>query len=239
MKKKRLDRPYIRRGGKLEEVSWYEAFNEIAARVKKGGGRKIGAIAGDLCAVEEMFALKTLLDELGSPHRDCRQLGAKLHPKNGRGSYIFNSTIAGADHADAVLLIGVNPRKEAAVLNTRLRKAYLHNRAKFALVGPEADLTYPYEWLGNSLKAIDDVARDESSFLKVLSAASHPLIIVGQAALNHAEGEAVLFKASEIAAKAMKGKENSGWNPLSILHTSAALAGGLVLAGTAFAGVCS
>ena len=227
LKKKRLDRPYIRRGGKLEEVSWYEAFNEIAARVKKGGGRKIGAIAGDLCAVEEMFALKTLLDELGSPHRDCRQLGAKLHPKNGRGSYIFNSTIAGADHADAVLLIGVNPRKEAAVLNTRLRKAYLHNRAKFALVGPEADLTYPYEWLGNSLKAIDDVARDESSFLKVLSAASHPLIIVGQAALNHAEGEAVLFKASEIAAKAMKGKENSGWNPLNILHTSAALAGGL------------
>ncbi|MGB9166042.1 MAG: NADH-quinone oxidoreductase subunit NuoG [Rhodomicrobium sp.] len=227
LKKKRLDRPYIRRGCKLEEVSWYEAFNEIAARVKKGGGRKIGAIAGDLCAVEEMFALKTLLDELGSPHRDCRQLGAKLHPKNGRGSYIFNSTIAGADHADAVLLIGVNPRKEAAVLNTRLRKAYLHNRAKFALVGPEADLTYPYEWLGNSLKAIDDVARDESSFLKVLSAASHPLIIVGQAALNHAEGEAVLFKASEIAAKAMKGKENSGWNPLNILHTSAALAGGL------------
>ncbi len=178
----------MRRGGKLEEVSWYEAFNEIAARVKKGGGRKFGAIAGDLCAVEEMFALKMLLDELGSPHRDCRQLGAKLHPKNGRGSYIFNSTIAGVDEADAVLLIGTNPRKEAAVLNTRLRKAWLHNHATFALIGPEADLTYPYQWLGNSLKAIDDVARDGSPFLKVLSGASRPLIIVGQAALNHAAG---------------------------------------------------
>ncbi len=158
LKKKRLDRPYMRRGGKLEEVSWYEAFNEIAARVKKAGGRKIGAIAGDLCAVEEMFALKTLFDQLGSPNRDCRQLGAKLHPKNGRSSYLFNSTLAGADDADAVLLIGVNPRKEAAVLNTRLRKAWLHNHAKFASIGPEADLTYPCDWLGNSSKAIGEVA---------------------------------------------------------------------------------
>ncbi len=227
LKKKRLDRPYMRRGGKLEEVSWYEAFNEIAARVKKAGGWKIGAIAGDLCAVEEMFALKTLLDELGSPHRDCRQLGAKLHPKHGRASYLFNATIAGVDDADAVLLIGTNPRKEAAVLNTRLRKAYLHNRARFALIGPEADLTYPCEWLGNSSKLLDEVARDGSPFLKVLSGAARPLIIVGQAALNQPEGEAILFKAAEIAAKVMKGKENAGWNPLSILHSSAALVGGL------------
>ncbi len=227
LKKKRLDRPYMRRGGKLEEVSWYEAFNEIAARVKKAGPRKIGAIAGDLCAVEEMFALKTLLDGLGSPHRDCRQLGAKLHPGNGRASYLFNSTIAGVDHADAVLLIGTNPRKEAAVLNTRIRKTWLQHRAKVALIGPAADLTYPYDWLGNSLKTIDDVSRDESPFLKVLRDASHPLVIVGQAAINHAEGETVLHRAAEIAAKAMQGKDASAWHPLSILHSSAALVGGL------------
>jgi NADH-quinone oxidoreductase subunit G len=227
LKKKRLDRPYMRRGGKLEEVSWYEAFNEIAARVKKAGGRKIGAIAGDLCAVEEMFALKALLDELGSPHRDCRQHGAKLHPKNGRASYLFNTTLAGVDHADAVLLIGVNPRKEAAVLNTRLRKAYLHSNAKFALIGPEVDLTYPYEWLGNSLKAIDNVAREGNTILTMLRKASRPLIIVGQAALNHQAGEDVLARAADIAAKAVKGRDVSGWHPLSVLHTSAALVGGL------------
>ncbi len=227
LKKKRLDRPYMRRGGKLEEVSWYEAFNEIAARVRKAGARKIGAIAGDLCAVEEMFALKTLFDQLGSPHRDCRQLGAKLHPKNGRSSYLFNATIAGVDDADAVLLIGVNPRKEAAVLNTRLRKAWLHNHAEFALIGPEADLTYPVTWLGNSLKAIDGVARDDSPFLKLLRSAKRPLVIVGQAAISHAAGETVLARALEIAAKAMQGKDASAWNPLSILHSSAALVGGL------------
>jgi NADH-quinone oxidoreductase subunit G len=227
LKKKRLDRPYLRRGGKLEEVSWYEAFNEIAARVKKAGTRKIGAIAGDLCAVEEMFALKTLLDELGSPHRDCRQRGEKLDPKRGRASYLFNTTLEGVDHADAVLFIGVNPRKEAAVLNTRLRKAYLQNRAQFALIGPAVDLTYPYEWLGNSLKAVDDAARDGSAVLQMLSKANRPLIVVGQSAIHHAEGETVLARAAGIAAKAMRGKDASGWHPLSILHTSAALAGAL------------
>ena len=143
LKRKRLDRPYMRKDGKLEEVSWYDAFNEIAARVAKAGGKRIGAIAGDLCAAEEMFALKMLLDQLGSPHRDCRQLGAKLHPRHGRSSYLFNSTIAGVDKADVIILIGTNPRAEAAVLNARIRKAWLQNRARVALIGPQADLNYP------------------------------------------------------------------------------------------------
>src|SRR5271166_6161537 len=131
LKRKRLDRPYMRRGGKLEEVSWYEAFNEIAARLNKAGRSKIGAIAGDLCAVEEMYALKSMLGLLGSSQHECRQSGAKLDPKLGRQSYLFNSALAGADLADAVLLIGTNPRHEAAVLNARLRKAWLQNRAQF------------------------------------------------------------------------------------------------------------
>jgi len=227
LKRKRLDRPYMRKGGKLEEVSWYDAFNEVAARVTKAGGKKIGAIAGDLCAAEEMFALKMLLDRLGSPHRDCRQLGAKLHPQHGRASYLFNSTLAGVDKADAVLLVGTNPRTEAAVLNARLRKAWLHHRAKFALIGPQANLTYPYEWLGNSLKALDDVLDGRNGVLATLSAASHPLVIVGQAALNHAAGETVLFKAAHAAAAAMEGKDASGWNPFNVLHASAAQVGGL------------
>ncbi len=227
LKKKRLDRPYMRRGGKLEEVSWYEAFNEIAARVAKAGPKKIGAIAGDLCTVEEMFALKTLLDTLGSPHRDCRQLGAKLDPAFGRASYLFNSTIAGLDEASAVLLIGTNPRKEAAVLNTRLRKAWLQRRAKIALIGPAADLTFPHEWLGNTLKVLDEVSREGSKIHKMLAEAERPAIIVGQSALAHRDGEAVLFKAAKLAAAVMAGKEASGWNAFNVLHSSAALVGGL------------
>ncbi len=229
LKRKRLDRPYMRREGKLEEVSWYDAFNEIAARVEKAGGTKVGAIAGDLCAAEEMFALKTLLDRLGSPHYDCRQHGAKLHPKHGRASYLFNSAIAGVDKTDAILLIGTNPRAEAAVLNARIRKAWLRNRAEVALIGPSADLTYPYEWLGNSLKSLDDVLEGRNGVLAALRGASHPMIIVGQAALNHEAGEAVLLKAAQLAAAAMAGKDAAGWNPLNVLHASAAQVGGLDL----------
>jgi NADH-quinone oxidoreductase subunit G len=227
LKRKRLDRPYMRKDGKLEEVSWYEAFNGIAARIAKAGGKKIGAIAGDLCAAEDMFALKVLLDRLGSPHRDCRQLGAKLDPRYGRASYLFNSTIAGVDKADAVLLIGTNPRAEAAVLNARMRKVWLQGRAKIALIGPSADLTYPYEWLGDSLKALDGVIEGRGPVLPMLRNASHPLIILGQSALVHPAGEAVLFKAAHLAAAIMEGKDASTWNPLNILHATAAQAGGL------------
>jgi NADH-quinone oxidoreductase subunit G len=226
LKRKRLDRPYMRVGGKLEEVSWYDAFSEIAVRVSKARGKGVGAIAGDLATVEEMFALKALLGKLGSPHQDCRQLGAKLHPRHGRASYLFNSTIAGVDKADAVLLIGTNPRTEAAVLNARIRKAWLQNRAKVALIGPQADLTYPYEWLGNSLKLIDNTLEGRNNVLATLKAARHPMIIVGQAALNHAAGETVLLKAAQLAAAVMDGQASS-WNPLNVLHTSAAQVGGL------------
>ncbi len=226
LKRKRLDRPYMRVNGKLEEVSWYEAFREIAVRISKARGKGLGAIAGDLSSVEEMFAAKMLLDKLGSPHYDCRQLGAKLHPKHGRASYLFNSTIAGVDKADAILLIGSNPRTEAAVLNARVRKAWLQNRAKIALIGPEADLNYPYEWLGNSLKLLDDALEAGNGVLAALKGASHPMIIVGQSALNHEAGETVLLKAAKLAAAVMEGK-TSTWNPLNVLHASAAQAGGL------------
>jgi len=226
LKRKRLDRPYMRVNGKLEEVSWYEAFGEIAVRIGKAHGNGVGAIAGDMSSVEEMFALKMLLDKLGSPHYDCRQLGAKLHPKHGRASYLFNSTIAGVDKADVILLIGSNPRTEAAVLNARVRKAFLQNRAKVALIGPQADLNYPYEWLGNSLKLLDDTLEGRNGVLAALKAALHPMIIVGQAALNHEAGETVLLKAAQLASAVMEG-QSSAWNPLNVLHTSAAQVGGL------------
>ncbi|HLJ64562.1 MAG TPA: NADH-quinone oxidoreductase subunit NuoG, partial [Stellaceae bacterium] len=119
--KRRLDRPYLRREGKLVEASWAEAFAAIAARLKGVGGTKIAAIAGDLADAEAMLALKELMAGLGSPHLDCRQDGAALDPAI-RAGYLFNTTIAGIERADACLLIGTNPRREAAIVNARLRK---------------------------------------------------------------------------------------------------------------------
>ena len=125
LKTQRLDRPYVRVDGKLKPATWGEAFAAIAAKAKATPPARIGAIVGDLASVEEMFALKDLMDKLGSPNLDCRQDGSKLHPKFGRASYLFNSTIAGIDEADAILIIGSNPRLEAPVLNARIRKRWL------------------------------------------------------------------------------------------------------------------
>ena len=142
LKTQRLDRPYVRVDGSLRPASWAEAFGAVAGKVKATSASRIGAIVGDLATVEEMFALKALFAKLGSPNIDCRQDGSKLHPKFGRASYLFNSTIAGIDQADAILVIGSNPRREAAVLNARIRKRWLGGGVLTGLVGEKADLTY-------------------------------------------------------------------------------------------------
>jgi NADH-quinone oxidoreductase subunit G len=141
LKTQRLDRPYIREGGRLRPASWAEAFAAIAAKVKAAAPGKIGAIAGDLAGVEEMFALKLLIESLGSKNIDCRQDGTVLDPANGRASYLFNPTIAGIDDCDAVVIIGSNPRREAPVLNARIRKRWLRGDLPVALLGEKVDLT--------------------------------------------------------------------------------------------------
>ena len=125
----RLDQPYVRVNGRLHAASWEEAFAAIAKRVAATSGAKIGSLAGDLASVEEIYALKLLLQALGSENIDCRQDGTALDPSLGRGSYIFNATVAGIESADAVLIVGANPRKEAPVLNARIRKRWRHGRA--------------------------------------------------------------------------------------------------------------
>ena len=131
LRTQRLDRPYVRRNGKLEPASWDEAFGVIAEKMQGLDGARFGAIAGDLAAAEEMFALKLLADALGSPNIDCRQDGAKLDPALGRATYLFNSTIDGIDQADAFLLVGTDPRLEAPVLNARILKRTRQAQQKF------------------------------------------------------------------------------------------------------------
>src|SRR5207248_2971813 len=133
--------------GKLKAATWAEALAAIAAKAKATRPEKLGALVGDLAGVEEMFALKGLIDRLGSTNIDCRQDGSKLHPKFGRASYLFNSTIAGIDEADAIMVIGSNPRLEAPVLNARIRKRWLHGDCLTGVLGPQVDLTYAYAYL--------------------------------------------------------------------------------------------
>ena len=102
LRTQRLDRPYIRKKGRLEPATWDEAFHAIAAKLKGLDGARFAAVAGDLAGAEELFALKLLAEALGSPNIDCRQDGAKLDPALGRATYLFNSTIEGIDQADAI-----------------------------------------------------------------------------------------------------------------------------------------
>jgi NADH-quinone oxidoreductase subunit G len=227
LKRGRLDRPYIRRDGKLEEASWNEVFTEIAERVKAAGGGKIGAIAGDLAAVEEMFALKSLFTMLGSPHLDCRQDGSALDPSRGRASYLFNSTISGLEVADYVLLVGVNPRLEASVLNARIRKGWRSQRLKVGLIGQAVDLTYDYEYLGAGIQTLRDVAAGKHAFADKLKNAQRPMIILGQAAISRPDGLGVMALAAALARDL--GMLKDGWNGFNILHNAAGRVGALDL----------
>src|SRR3981189_596000 len=148
LRTQRLDQPYIRQNGALRPASWSAAFDAIAARIKTASAGRIGAIVGDLAAVEEIFALKELMTQLGVANLDCRQDGVALDPKFGRASYIFNPAIAGIDQADGLMIIGANPRKEAPVLNARIRKRWLKGGFPISVLGEKADLTYEYAYLG-------------------------------------------------------------------------------------------
>ncbi|AZG75354.1 NADH-quinone oxidoreductase subunit NuoG [Methylocystis rosea] len=227
LKTQRLDRPYIRENGRLRPASWQEALAAVAAKTKATPASRIGALVGDLAAVEETFALKLLAEQLGTPNLDCRQDGAKLDPKFGRASYLFNATVAGIEQAGAALIIGANPRKEAPVLNARLRKRWLRGDFKISLVGERADLTYDYDYLGAGPESL-------LQFIRVAKPAEKLLVIVGQGALSRDDGEAALTLAAQAAQRL--GGLGDGWNGFSVLHTAAARVGALDLGFTPGAG---
>jgi NADH-quinone oxidoreductase subunit G len=226
LRHQRLDRPYVRRGGKLVEATWDQAFAAIEAKLKGLDGAKVAAIAGDQCDAESMVALKDLMTALGSVNIDCRQDGAKLDA-GPRASYIFNPGVRGIDSADAILLIGTNPRWESPVLNARLRKRYLSGHCAIASVGAAVDLTYPVERLGAGPATLRELVEGRLGLFEKLKAAKHPLIIVGMGALAREDGAAVLALARDLAEKL--DAIRADWNGFAVLHTTAARVGGLDL----------
>ncbi|HEU4357306.1 MAG TPA: NADH-quinone oxidoreductase subunit NuoG, partial [Xanthobacteraceae bacterium] len=223
LRTQRLDQPYIRENGRLYPASWGDAFDVIAAKLKQTEPKRVGAIAGDLAAVEEMFALKELLTRLGSANLDCRQDGAALDPRWGRATYLFNASVAGIEEADALLIVGSNPRREAAVLNARIRKRWRMGGFPIGLIGERADLTYPYEYLGAGPQTLSDVATGAHAFASVLKQAARPLFIVGMSALARPDGAAI----ASLAARAAQGTGKGVGNGYSVLHTAAARVGAL------------
>jgi NADH-quinone oxidoreductase subunit G len=197
----------------------------IAVRLKGMPGPKIAAIAGDLADAEAMVALKDLFGKLGSPNLDGRQDGTKL--RGPRVSYLFNTTIAGIEAAGALLLIGTDPRKEAPVLNARIRKRWLKGGFAVGSVGPKADLTYRHEYLGDDPTLLRAIADGSHPFAAKLKTARQPMLIIGQGALTRADGAVLLGLAHRIAEST--GMASAEWNGFNVLHTAAARVGALDL----------
>lgn len=226
LKRRRLDTPWVKRGGRLVRATWPEAFAAIADRLKGLAGERIGAIAGDLACAESMIALKDVLASLGSPNVDCRQDGAAL-PSGNLAFSTFNTSIAGIEEADALLIVGSNPRKEAPLINARIRKRTLQTRFPVALIGAAADLTYRVAHIGETPDVLQAVLDGTHPFAETLAAAKRPMIIVGQAALTRPDGAAILAACWAVAAKT--GMLLRDWHGFNVLHTAASRVGGLAL----------
>jgi NADH-quinone oxidoreductase subunit G len=225
LRTQRLDQPYVRENGQLRPASWNDAFRAIAGKLARANVKRVGALVGDLAAVEEIFALKDLMTRLGVANLDCRQDGSALDPKWGRASYLFNATIAGIDAADALLIVGANPRKEAAILNARIRKRWRAGNFPIGLIGPRADLTYTYDYLGAGCDTLADISRH--SFADTMRKAAHPLLIVGSEAFARGDGVAVASLAAKAAGDL--GVIKDGWNGYCVLHSAASRVGALDL----------
>ncbi len=212
--RKRLDRPYVRRDGKLHPVTWDEAFATIAAVDHDGS---VAAVAGDLVDCETMFAAKALLNELGDAKLEGRQTGMD-YDTSSLAAVNFNTTIAGVEEADAILLVGTNLRWEAALVNTRVRKAIKHGAKVFA-IGPETELTYKVEWLGDDLSILGNLPEIVTN---AFGKAERPMVIVGGAALKGAHGAALgLVNSLNLV--------RDGWNGFNVVHMAASRMGGLML----------
>ncbi|MGL4309375.1 MAG: NADH-quinone oxidoreductase subunit NuoG [Paracoccaceae bacterium] len=206
LRRQRLDTPYVRENGRLRKASWAEALGKAAAAMK---GKKVAALVGDLAPVEAVFALKSMVEGLGGSI-ECRTDGARL-PAGNRSAYVGTAAIEDIDRARTILLIGTNPRVESPVLNARIRKAWA-NGAMIGLIGEAADLTYDYKHMGTDRDALTDLVGR-------VTEKPDTVVIVGQGAINEADGEAVLSQAMAYA-------QGAG-GKLLVLHTAAARVGAM------------
>ena len=226
LKYQRLDKPYVRKGGKLQPVSWGEAIKVVSDNLSSNKPEAIAAIAGDLADAESVFSLKSLLDDMAVKSYDCRQDGA-MYDASLRASYIFNSGIESVEESDCILIVGSNPRYEAPLVNARIRKAIVEFGAEVSLIGDEVDLTYNYNYLGKKISFIDDLIKGKGDFAKKLKSSKKPMIIVGNDIFKRRDAEIFMSKLVELSKK--YNVISKDWNGLNILQKAASRVGALDL----------
>ncbi len=228
LKYQRLDKPYVRdEKGKLKTATWDEAFDKIAQTLSPLKGSEIAALVGDLADSESIKALKDLMTSLGVENLQCQLEGEDIS-LNDRSSYLFNSGISGLEQADAILLVGANPRVEATMVNARIKKQVLNRKIPVGLIlGEQPDLTYAYEYLGAGAETLESLTKARSGFAKILKDAKNPMIILGDSVLKRSDSQAIQALASKLVDKV--GAVSSDFNGYNILHTKASRVGALDL----------
>jgi NADH dehydrogenase (ubiquinone) Fe-S protein 1 len=219
----RLTTPLIKKGDRFVAASWEDALAAVAAGFAKSGakGDEIQAVAGHLADTESLVALKDLVNKLGSDNTIQDQLRGHVPPVAGidvRSNYLFNATIPGVEQADVILLVGTNPRHEAAVLNSRIRKSWIHTGLEVGLIGERVDTTYGYDYLGPGAKAVADFIAGKSEFAKKFAGAQRPLIVVGSAIGEHVDGQVVYNALAKFVEKNKSKLVTPEWNGLAILQ---------------------
>ena len=218
--RRRLDRPFVRKDGKLVPATWEEAFDAIAG-VAGNAGSSVAAIAGDLLDAETMYAAKALVKAFGSDLLEGRQTGM-AYDTSSLSAVAFNTTIAALEEADAILLVGTNLRWEAPLVNTRVRKA-IKRGAKVFAIGPQVDLTYKVEWLGDDLGLLGSLPEN---LAQAIDNAKKPALILGPGALKNGHGAALAIAGAFQRAAT---ETEAAWNGFNVVHTAAARMAGLML----------
>ena len=225
LSRQRLDSVYTKLNGKLQKSNWDNAFSLIHDQIIKRGKQNSVFLSGKFTDAETLFSAKKFSESLKSFYYDCRFDNAQFI-ENSNESFKFNSTIQEIENSDAILLIGTNPRWEAAVLNARIRKTFLENNCQIGVIGPKVNQTYRYNHLSDSLNYLNKLSDGNTDFNKVLNNAKNPLIIIGTSAINTADGKKILETSAALAKKIQKNKDI---NPLNILYQDISRVGALEL----------
>ena len=219
----RIDKPYLRENGKFRQVSWKKAIDVASDKLLNTNPKKIASITGDLVSIESIYSIKKLMDSIKSPNTECRQDGSKIN--GGREKWLFNSKLSGIDESDGCLLIGTNPRIEAALINSRIVRKSKEKNYSIGLLGNKSELNYNYDYLGDDPSIIYDLIDNKSPFCEKLSEMNKPIMIIGQGALKGDEGEDYLNLCIELANKYNFLKND--WNGFNVLHTAASRPGAM------------
>ncbi len=211
--RQRIDNPYIKDQGKLKPSDWNTVLELICLQINKLGSSNTLAISGKFTDVETIYSAKKFLESLNSNNFDCRYDNSQFIQKN-RSSYLFNSSIQEIDNADSILLIGTNPRWEASVLNSRIRKAYLNNNCKIGVIGKKINLNYNYSHLSENIDHLNDLVAEKSSFCEIMKNSKKPIIILGNSVINCNQGQNIIKVSSTLASKYNKLENFNNFNVL-------------------------